>query len=78
MLLLLTNFLWRRLCALSTSFERFPLKSSLPSRVENARDLMSVSLCSDCFIKYTSSNRKRRRGDDDNNKIDFQITPEKQ
>ena len=46
--------------------------------VENARDLMSIVLRSDCFIEYTSSNRKRRRGDDDDNKIDFQITPEKQ
>ncbi len=49
--------------------------------VENARDLMSIVLRSDCFIEYTSSNRKRRRGDDDDdNKIEptFQITPEKQ
>jgi hypothetical protein len=46
--------------------------------VENARDLMSIVLRSDCFIEYTSSNRKRRRGDDDDNKIDFQITPEKE
>ena len=49
--------------------------------VENARDLMSIVLRSDCFIEYTSSNRKRRRrgdDDDDGTKIDFQITPEKQ
>ena len=48
--------------------------------VENARDLMSIVLRSDCFIECTSSNRKRRRGDDDDNKIEptFQISPEKQ
>ena len=48
--------------------------------VENARDLMSIVLRSDCFIECTSSNRKRRRDDDDDNKIEptFQITPEKQ
>ena len=56
-------------------------KLCLPhARVENARDLMSIALRSDCFIEYTSSNRKRRRGDDDENKMEptFQITPEKQ
>ena len=78
-MLLLTNFLWQSsLLYPLLSRDFFPQKAFPPSRVENARDLMSVLLRSDCFIEYTSSNRKRRRGDDDDNKIDFQITPEKQ
>jgi hypothetical protein len=83
LLLLLTNFLWAKaLCFiffLLLSREISLKKLCLPHVcVENARDLMSIVLRSDCFIEYTSSNRKRRRGDDDDNKIDFQITPEKQ